>query len=117
LPEGLGSHVGDRGIKLSGGEKQRVAIARAMLKDAGIIMLDEATSALDSITERLIQEALDELSRGKTAIIVAHRLSTIERADNIVVLEGGRIIEQGSLNELLSAKGKFHEYWQKQKMR
>jgi ATP-binding cassette, subfamily B, bacterial MsbA len=113
----LDAHVGEGGIKISGGEKQRIAIARAMLRKADIIILDEATSSLDSITEKLIQNALDELMKGKTSIVIAHRLSTIEKADNIVVLEAGKIAEQGSLTELLAKKGKFYEYWQAQKFR
>jgi len=117
LPQGLETQVGDRGIKLSGGEKQRIAIARAMFKNVEIIILDEATSSLDSITERMIQEALEALAKDKTAIVIAHRLSTIEKADNIVVLEEGMIREQGKLNDLLGAKGKFYEYWQAQKFR
>ncbi len=115
LPEGLSSKVGDMGVMLSGGEKQRIAIARALLKDSDIFLLDEATSALDSGTERKIQEAIDVAVKGKTSIVIAHRLSTIKYADKIVVLEKGRVLEQGSLQELLDEKGKFYEYWQMQK--
>ena len=115
LPEGLDTNVGDRGVKLSGGEKQRVSIARAILKKAEIIILDEATSSLDSITESLIQKALKELVKNRTTIVIAHRLSTIKNADNIIVLENGRIAEEGSLNELLANRGKFYEFWQEQK--
>ena len=115
LPEGLDTEVGDRGVKLSGGEKQRVSIARAILKGAQIIMLDEATSSLDSITEKLIQDALDELIKDKTTIVVAHRLSTIQHADKVIVIEDGVIVEQGVLKELLAAKGRFYDYWQEQK--
>ncbi|TRZ53089.1 MAG: ABC transporter ATP-binding protein [Dehalococcoidia bacterium] len=115
LPKGLDTNVGDRGAKLSGGEKQRVSIARAILKQAEIIILDEATSSLDSITESLIQKALKELVKNRTTIVIAHRLSTIKNADKIIVLENGRIAEQGSLNELLAIKGKFYEFWQEQK--
>ena len=117
LPNGLNTLVGDRGVKLSGGEKQRVSIARALLKGSEILLLDEATSSLDSRTEALIQEALDEVSRGKTSIVIAHRLSTIKHADNIVVIENGKCVEQGKLEELLSKKGRFHEYWEQQKFR
>ena len=115
LPDGFNTEVGDRGIKLSGGEKQRVAIARALLKGAEILILDEATSSLDSKTETLIQKAIDTAIKNKTAIIIAHRLSTIKNADKIVVIEDGRIVEDGGLSELLEKKGKFYEYWQAQK--
>lgn len=114
LPRGLDAIVGDRGVKLSGGEKQRVSIARAILKGAEIVMLDEATSALDSVNEKLIQEALNELMKGKTTIVVAHRLSTIQHADKVIVLEEGQIVEEGSPQELLQKKGKFFQYWQGQ---
>jgi len=115
LPNGLNTYIGDRGVRLSGGEKQRVAIARVMLKGSDILILDEATSLLDSKTERLVQESIEEAIREKTVIVIAHRLSTIKNVDKIVVIEGGRLIEEGSLNELLEKKGKFYEYWQEQK--
>jgi len=115
LPNGLNTYIGDRGVRLSGGEKQRVAIARVMLKGSDILILDEATSSLDSKTERLVQESIEEAIREKTVIVIAHRLSTIKNVDKIVVIEGGRLIEEGSLNELLEKKGKFYEYWQEQK--
>lgn len=115
LPGKLDTLIGDRGVKLSGGEKQRVAIARAILKGAEILILDEATSALDTGTEKLIQAAIDEAVKGRTAIVIAHRLSTIKHADKIVVIEGGRVAEEGSLNELLERKEKFYEYWEAQK--
>lgn len=115
LPLGLETPVGDRGVRLSGGEKQRLAVARAILKDAEILILDEATSALDSETEALIGQSLEALIRGKTAVVIAHRLSTIKNADKIVVIEGGRIVEQGSRQELLDKKGTFHRYWESQK--
>jgi subfamily B ATP-binding cassette protein MsbA len=116
LPAGLETEIGERGVKLSGGEKQRVAIARAMLKQAEILIFDEATSALDSITERAIKEALDKLTNGKTAIIIAHRLATVRDADQIVVLENGRVVESGSPAGLVARNGKFAEYWREQKV-
>jgi len=115
LPKRLETKVGDRGVKLSGGEKQRVAIGRAILKEPQILLLDEATSALDSITEQQIQEALTDLMKNRTAIVVAHRLSTIRHADKIVVIENGRLDEQGTLEELLEKKGGFYKYWEEQK--
>jgi subfamily B ATP-binding cassette protein MsbA len=115
LPEGLDSVVGERGVKLSGGEKQRLAIARAILRDAELVLLDEATSALDSETEALIQGSIESAVKGRTAVVVAHRLSTIKNADKIVVLEGGRVVEEGSRRELLERKGRFHDYWEAQK--
>ncbi|UCG35575.1 MAG: ATP-binding cassette domain-containing protein, partial [Candidatus Omnitrophota bacterium] len=107
--------IGERGVMLSGGEKQRLSIARALLKGTQILILDEATSSLDSITEHQIQEAIDEAVKGRTAIVIAHRLSTIKNADKIVVIEDGRLIEQGTLDELLAKKGTFYKYWQEQK--
>lgn len=115
LPQGLNTLIGDRGVRLSGGEKQRISIARALLKNADILILDEATSSLDSKTEQLIQEAMDEAMTGKTAIVIAHRLSTIQNADTIIVIEDGKCIEKGTLKELLARKGFFHELWEKQK--
>lgn len=115
LPKGILTEVGDRGIRLSGGEKQRVSIARAFLKDAEIILLDEATSSLDSLTEKAIQSALAELLVSKTTIVIAHRLATIKHADYVVVLEGGRVIEQGALSMLLDKKGAFYRYWEEQR--
>jgi ABC-type multidrug transport system fused ATPase/permease subunit len=99
--------IGDRGQKLSGGERQRLSIARAILKDAPILLLDEATSALDSENERLVQAALDRLMVGRTAIVVAHRLSTIRKADRILVMEKGEIVEEGSHEQLLARGGVY----------
>jgi len=107
MPNGLRASVGEDGSNLSGGQRQRVAIARAILKDAQVVILDEATSALDSESEKYIQEALEVLTRGKTTIIIAHRFTTIEKADRIVVLDGGRIVEQGNHPDLLSARGVY----------
>ena len=115
LPNRFDTEIGDRGVKLSGGEKQRLSIARAILKKAEILILDEATSALDTTTEKLIQAAIDEAVRGRTAIVIAHRLSTIKHADKIVVIEDGKIVEQGSLQQLLEKKGRFHQFWEAQK--
>ena len=111
LPEKYETQVGERGVKLSGGQRQRIAIARAMLKNAPILLLDEATSALDSETETHIQEALDRLMEDKTAIVIAHRLSTLRKMDKIIVLEKGKIIEQGSHTELMKKQGKFCQLW------
>ncbi len=107
LPEGYDSHVGERGIKLSVGEKQRVSIARALLKDAPILILDEATASVDTATEKLIQEALERLMRGRTSFVIAHRLSTIRAANQILVLRHGEIIERGTHDELVAAGGLF----------
>ncbi|MFA5411463.1 MAG: ABC transporter ATP-binding protein [Candidatus Omnitrophota bacterium] len=115
LPDKFNTIIGDRGIRLSGGEKQRVAIARALVKGSEIFILDEATSSLDTKTERLIQEAIAEAIKDKTTIVIAHRLSTIKNADKIVVIEKGRLVEQGTLAELLERKGKFYQYWEEQK--
>jgi ATP-binding cassette, subfamily B, heavy metal transporter len=114
LPEGYAAKVGERGLKLSGGEKQRVAIARTLLKNPPILILDEATSALDSRTEAEIQATLDRISQRRTTIIIAHRLSTIVNADNIVVLEAGRLAEQGTHRQLLRKGGLYAEMWARQ---
>jgi ABC-type multidrug transport system fused ATPase/permease subunit len=110
FPEQLNTEVGDRGIQLSGGQKQRIAIARAILKNPSILILDEATSALDSTSERLVQEALEELMKGRTSIVIAHRLSTIRQADQILVLQDGQITEQGKHDELMALKGQYATY-------
>ena len=115
LPDGYETNVGERGLKLSGGEKQRVAIARTILKGPPILVLDEATSALDSFTEREIQNALEAVSRGRTTLVIAHRLSTIINADEILVLEKGRIAERGRHQALLEKKGIYAELWQRQR--
>ena len=114
LPHGLDTTVGERGVKLSGGQRQRIAIARAILKDAPILVLDEATSALDSESEKLIQASLDELMKGRTSIVIAHRLSTIAKLDRIIVLDDGKIIEDGTHNELQKAGGVYASLWSHQ---
>ncbi len=113
-PKGYQTLVGERGTKLSGGEKQRIAIARAMLLKAPILILDEATSALDSVTEKYIQDSLDQLMANRTTIVVAHRLSTLSKMDRILVFDQGKIIEQGSHQELLNKKGHYAHMWQMQ---
>ena len=114
FPDGYNARVGERGLKLSGGEKQRVAIARTILKDPRIILLDEATAALDSETEQHIQEALDKLSQGRTTLVIAHRLSTITTADQILVLHAGQVAESGTHSQLLVLKGRYASMWRKQ---
>jgi len=115
VPGGYDAQVGERGLKLSGGEKQRVAIARTILKGPRILVLDEATSALDSFTEREIQEALHGVSEGRTTLVIAHRLSTIVDADEIIFLDKGRIVERGTHRELLAKGGAYAAMWSRQK--
>ncbi|MEU1426019.1 ABC transporter ATP-binding protein [Nocardia sp. NPDC005746] len=114
LPDGMGTLIGERGVKLSGGQRQRVALARAILRDAPILLLDEATSALDSESEILVQQALWELMEGRTALVVAHRLSTVAGMDRLIVLDRGRIVEQGSHEELLRGEGTYAQLWRHQ---
>ena len=117
LPDGLETRVGERGLKLSGGEKQRVGIARVILSDPAILVLDEATSALDSATEAAVQGALDEAARGRTTLMVAHRLSTVQNADEIIVLEKGSIVERGSHGVLMQQGGPYADMWARQAAR
>jgi ABC-type transport system involved in Fe-S cluster assembly fused permease/ATPase subunit len=115
LPQGYATMVGERGLKLSGGEKQRVAIARTLLKGPPILMLDEATSALDSHTEKEIQDALDRVAANRTTLVIAHRLSTIVHADSIIVLDKGRLVEQGTHAELIEKGGLYASLWNRQR--
>jgi len=109
LEDGYETNIGERGNKLSGGQKQRVSIARAILKNPPILILDEATSALDTESEKLVQEALENLMQNRTSLVIAHRLSTIQKADNIIVLSRGEIMEQGTHDELIALKGMYHK--------
>jgi ATP-binding cassette subfamily B protein len=109
LPEGYDTYLGERGVRLSGGQQQRVAIARALLRDAPILLLDEATSSLDAQSERAVQQALEHLMTGRTTLVIAHRLATVQKADRIVVLEGGRIVAQGTHASLLAEGGLYAE--------
>src|SRR5699024_891040 len=114
LPHGYATEVGERGLKLSGGEKQRLAIARAIVKDPPILVLDEATSSLDSNAERGILDALDNIARSRTTLAIAHRLSTIVDADEIIVLTAGRVVERGTHTDLLRANGHYAQLWRLQ---
>jgi len=114
MPDKYQTNIGDRGNKLSGGQRQRIAIARAVLKNPPILILDEATSALDSESERLVQQALNQLLKGRTSVVIAHRLSTIQHADEIIVLQKGEIIERGNHSELLSKGGAYRKLYDMQ---
>ncbi len=114
FPDGYDTVVGERGVKLSGGQKQRVSIARAILADPRILILDEATSSLDSESEALIQEGLKYLMQGRTTFVIAHRLSTIRRADEILVVESGRIVERGTHEALYALRGRYYDLYTKQ---
>lgn len=116
LPNGANTQIGEKGVKLSGGEKQRVGVARAIFKEPELLLLDEATSHLDIESEEKIQDSLHQFFQGVTAVVIAHRLTTIKEMDKILVIEGGKIIEQGSFSELQDKKGRFYELWEKQKL-
>jgi len=109
LPDSYDTMLGERGVGLSGGERQRISIARAVLKDPSILILDEATSAVDSETESIIQEAIERIINGRTTIMIAHRLSTLKKADKIIVVDEGKIAEMGSHNELMEKRGKYYK--------
>jgi ABC-type multidrug transport system fused ATPase/permease subunit len=117
FPDGLATRVGERGQQLSGGQKQRIAIARALLKDPRILLLDEATSALDAESEALVQEALTRLMRGRTSVVIAHRLSTVIGADKVVVIDGGQVAEAGTHAELMARAGVYARLVEKQVLR
>ena len=112
LPEGMETRVGERGIKLSGGQRQRIALARVFLKDPAVVVLDEATSSLDNESERLVEEAMEELLRGRSTLIIAHRLRTVRRADRVLVLERGQVVEEGTHAELVGQSGLYGRLYQ-----
>ena len=107
LPDGFNSNLGERGVLLSGGQKQRIAIARAILRDPPILLLDEATSALDAESERLVQKALERLMKNKTTLVIAHRLATVKKADRIIVIDAGTIVDSGTHQELINKRGLY----------
>ena len=115
LPQKYDTKIGENGVLLSGGERQRISIARAILKDAPIIFLDESTSSVDADNETKLQEALSNLVKNKTVIVIAHRLRTVENADKIIVLRDGKLIEEGTSKELIDKKGEFYKLWNLQK--
>jgi subfamily B ATP-binding cassette protein MsbA len=114
LPKGYDTLLGERGVKLSGGERQRIAIARALLKNSPILLLDEATSSLDVESERVVQDALERLMADRTVLVIAHRLSTVQRADRILVLEGGRVVASGTHAELMEQQGLYRRLYEMQ---
>ena len=116
MPQGYDSYIGERGVMLSGGQKQRISIARVFLKNPRVLILDEATSALDTVTEQRIQQSMDELSRGRTTIVIAHRLSTVRHADRIAVVEGEHIVELGTHEELMEKNGIYAGLCRAQKL-